>query len=135
MKMHYKGATSVSYGRVTQFANSVTAKGICLDIKGDGKATIYVNLNWRKGTTLYKMRHAISNIPTTWTHYELGFDVSIFSDVGGTQNYISASNAKNIESISFGIVNNDYSASDIYIDNIRLLKDIAYTTNTSSAIV
>ena len=135
MKMHYKGSVSVSYGRVTQFANSVTAKGICLDIKGDGKATVYLNLNWRKGTTLFKMRHAITNIPTTWTHYELGFDINIFKDVGGTQNYISANNAKNIESISFGIVNNDYSESDIYIDNIRLLKNIDYTTNTSSAIV
>ena len=132
MKMHYKGYDSVSYIRNTQFANSVTAKGVCLDIKGDGKATVYLNLNWRSGNTIYKMRYTISNIPTSWTHYELGF--SLFKDIGGSTKTITMNYAKSIESISFGIVNNDASASDIYVDNLRLLKDIGYNTNTSTAI-
>ena len=34
--------------------------------------------------------------------------------------------AKNIESISFGIVNTDSSASDIYVDNLKLISDIDY---------
>ena len=132
MKMHYKGSDSVSYGRRTQFANSVKAKGFCIDIKGDGKATVYLNLNWRSGSTLYKMRYAINNVPATWTHYEIGF--SNFTDVGGSTKTITMNYAKSIESISFGIVNNDYSESDIYIDNMRLLVNLGYTVYTATAI-
>ena len=132
MKMHYKSYESVSYVRSTLFATTVTAKGFAIDIKGDGKATVYLNLNWRSGTTLYKMRYTLTAIPTTWTHYEIGF--SKFADVNGSTKTITMNYAKNIESISFGIVNSDYSASDIYVDNIRLLKNIGYTDFTSSAI-
>ena len=132
LRMHYKSYESISYSRATQFANTITAKGFSIDIKGDGKATVYLNLNWRSGTTLMKMRVTLSNLPTTWTHYEIGFE--LFKDVNGSSKTISANYAKNIESVSFGIVNNDYSASDIYVDNLRLRKDIGYTTNTRAAI-
>ena len=132
MKMHYKGYDSVSYVRITQFANAVEARGASLDIKGDGKATIYLNLNWRVGTTVYKMRYTITDIPTTWTHYEIGF--TNFKDVGGSNKTLILSDAKDIESISFGIVNSDYSASDIYVDNIRFLSNITYKTLTVNSI-
>ena len=79
-----------------------------------------------------KMRVTLNNLPTTWTHYEIGFE--LFKDVNGSSKTISANYAKNIESVSFGIVNNDYSASDIYVDNLRLLKDIGYTTNKRTTI-
>ena len=65
-------------------------------------------------------------------HYELGFD--LFKDVNGSSNSIASADAKNIESISFGIVNSDGSESDIYVDNIRLLKNIGYNTNTKKVI-
>ena len=133
IKMHYKGADSVSYARATQFARSVTAKGICLDIKGDSKATIYVNLNWRvSSTTLLKMRFSIGVMNSLWMHYEIGFEM--FKDINGSQNVIASADAKNIESISFGIVNGDGSESDIYVDNIRLLKNIEYDTNSKKVI-
>ena len=133
IKMHYQGGTSVSYVRATQFARTVTAKGICLDIKGDSKATVYVNLNWRvSSSTLLKMRYELHMMNSVWMHYEIGFD--LFKDVNGSQNTIASADAKSIESISFGIVNNDGSASDIYVDNIRLLKNIEYDTNTKRAI-
>ena len=132
LRMHYKGYESVSYSRATQFANTITAKGFSIDVKGDGKATVYLNLNWRSGTTLMKMRFTLSNLPTVWTHYEIGFE--LFKDVNGSSKTISANYAKNIESVSFGIVNNDYSSSDIYVDNLRLLKNIGYTTNTRTTI-
>ena len=93
---------------------------------------MYLNLNWRSGTTLYKLRYTIQNIPTSWTHYELGF--SLFKDVNGSNKTITANYAKAIESISFGIVNSDNSASDIYVDNLRLLKNIGYSANTVTAI-
>ena len=137
LKMHYQGADSVSYGRVTQFAKSVTAKGMCIDIKGDGVAKVYVNLNWRQGTTVYKMRFEITLAADKWTHYEIGF--SNFVDVNGSNKTITASTAKDIESISFGIVNaedkeSELYASDIYIDNIRFLTNIEYKAYTSAKI-
>ena len=138
IKMHYKGSTSVSYARNTPFARTVKARAIVLDIKGDSKATVYVNLNWRKGTSLLKMRYCY-NLPTTpnrlknisseWTRYTLGF--SLFRDVGGTNNSLLATDARDIESISFGIVNGDNSASDIYVDNIRFLVNADYEVNTA----
>jgi hypothetical protein len=133
IKMHYKGSDSVSYARASQFARTVTAKGMCLDIKGDSKATVYVNLNWRvSSSTLLKMRYAIRMQNSIWMHYEIGFD--FFKDINGSQNTIASADAKNIESISFGIVNEDGTESDIYVDNIRLLKNIDYDTNTKKAI-
>ena len=132
IKMHYKGADSVSYGRITQFARTITAKGVTLDIKGDGKATVYVNLNWRNGTTLYKMRYALSSVSDGWYRYQLGFD--LFKDINGSSQTISSSTAKSIESISFGIVNSDGTESDIYLDNLRLLVSCSYTVNTKTTI-
>ena len=70
-------------------------------------------------------------MPTTWTHYELGFD--LFKDIDGTTKKLAQANAKEIESISFGIVNNA-GESDIYVDNIRLLNTIGYTVNTRTAL-
>ena len=132
LKMHYKGYESVSYVKNTPFANSVTAKGFVIDIKGDDKATVYLNLNWRSGNTVYKMRYTINNASSSWCHYEIGF--SNFKDINGSTKTITANTAKAIETISFGIVNNDYSASDIYIDNMRLVKDIGYSAATVTII-
>ena len=131
-KMHYKGATSVSYSRTTQFARSVTAKGFGIDIKGDGKATVYLNLNWRNGSSLLKMRYEIKNAANVWTHYEIGFNN--FKDIAGSNKTITQNYTRYIEYISFGIVNSDGTESDIYVDNICLLKNAAYSTKTSQAI-
>ena len=132
MKMHYKGATSVSYHRVLPFAASVTAKALTLDIKGDGKATVYLNLNWRNGTSLIKMRYTLTNIPTEWTHYELG--LALFKDVNGTNKVLLENYVPDIETISFGITNNSNSESDIFVDNIVFRKDLTYKVNTHTAI-
>ena len=127
MKMHYKGYDSISYIRATPFATTVTAKGISIDIKGDGKATMYINLNWRVGTSLLKMRYTLTNIPTTWTHYEIGFNN--FKDINGSAKTITMNDAKNVETISFGLTNNG-PASDVYVDNLRFLRNISYNAFT-----
>ena len=124
-RMKYQGADSVSYSRVTQFVRGITAKGFSIDIKGDGKATVYLNLNWRSGSTLYKMRYTLLNVAASWTHYEIGF--SKFKDINGTDKQITQNYAGGIESVSFGIVNSDKSTSYIYIDNVRLLRNIGYS--------
>ena len=131
LKMHYKGGDSVAYQRVTPFASTVNAKAMTIDIKGDGKATVFLNLNWRNGNTLLKMRYTISDIPTTWTRYELG--TSVFKDINGGTYVMLEKNVKEIESISIGIVNNG-PESDIYIDNICFRKDLGLKVNTVTPI-
>ena len=128
IKMHYKGGNSVSYVRATQFARSVLARSMMVDIKGDNKAIVYINLNWRiTSSTLLKMRYTLKNVSSTWKHYEIGFD--LFKDINNSQNSISLTDARNIESISFGIVNNDGTESDIYVDNLRLYEEGDYEDN------
>ena len=127
IKMHYKGWESVSYVRATPMSQTAKAKALVLDIKGDGKATIYLNLNWRVGSTLLKMRYTLSYLSTEWTEYTIGF--KYFTPVGSSsQKRLNEdeTNVRNIESISFGIVNGDYSASDIYVDNIRFSYNVSF---------
>ena len=133
MKMHYKGSNSVSYSRSTVFAKSVAAKGFSIDIKGDGVVgTIYLNLNWRSGANLLKMRYALNGAYDVWTHYEIGLE--LFKDVGGTSKTMTQNDVRDIESVSFGIVNSDGSESDIYVDNIRFIKNVSYKTFTKTVI-
>lgn len=133
LKMKYKGSDSVSYERITPFAQNVQAYGLTLDIKADKKATIHLNLNYRNGEKVIKFRYTIYptlyNNSNDWYHYEIGFNK--FKDVDNTKNTISYKSIWKIETISFGVTNADNSESYIYIDNIRVLKDITYVTETA----
>jgi len=131
IKMHYKGSDSVSYVRTTQLSSKVKAKALSIDIRGDGKATIYLNLNWRSGNTLYKMRYTIYNAKNRWVHYLIGFE--LFEDINGSKKVISSDKAKDIESISFGIVRKDLE-SDIYVDNMILLNNVEYNVDEQTPI-
>ena len=131
LKMQYKGSTSVAYARITSLSASVKARGMTFDLKGDGKATVYFNLYWRSGTTLKQMRYTITNIPTEWTHYEVGFNS--FEDQGGTKT-ITRDYAKDIEYFTFGITNADNSQSYIYVDNIVMDNVITYSTKNITPI-
>ncbi|MDY6276422.1 MAG: hypothetical protein SPL75_02955 [Bacilli bacterium] len=137
LSMAYQGSTSVSYGRVTPFHSSVLAKGLSIDIKSDGKATIYINLNWRDGGTLMKMRRVISPSEYSnsdgWYHYEFGFNQ--FTDTSYPGKAIRQTTAVNIETISFGLTGSMSAASKVYIDNICLWNTYAYSRNVISAIV
>ena len=78
------------------------------------------------------MRFELKNVANVWTHYEIGFDN--FKDVGNSNKKITQNYTRYIEYISFGIVNSDGTESDIYVDNICLLKNVQYSTNTKQAI-
>ena len=132
-RMHYKGYESVSYERRTPFATSVTAKGFAIDIKSDGKATIYLNINLRSGGSLLKYRYTLEGASSEWTHYELGFDTFVIQSSSSVK--LNEDTCKNVETISFGIVNSDYSASNIYVDNIRFLNTIELNTESITAII
>ena len=136
IKMNYKGSESVSYERITPFAQSVQAYGMCIDIKADTKAKIHLNLNYRNGEKVIKFRYTIEPAmyasSSSWYHYEIGFNK--FKDVDGSKNSISYKYMWQIETISFGITNTDDSTSSIYVDNILFSKDLTYTTETATII-
>ena len=121
-RMHYKSYDSVSYERATPLSASITATGFSIDVKGDGKATFYLNINVRSGSSIVKFRYTLTNLSTEWTRYEIGF--SKFVKQGSASTELTPETVKSVETISFGIVNSDYTASDIYVDNIRFLNGI-----------
>lgn len=132
VKLRYKGNDNASYARTTEFSTKVLARGFRFDIKGDGKVTINIILNWRSGENLIKMKYSIKNIPTTWTRVEIGFEN--FSSTSGTGSKIDESKAKEIEAIYFELYNSDNSENDIYLDNLLFSKSIDFEAYSKKAI-
>ena len=125
LEMRYKGKqASVSYSTVTAIDDSVSANCVKLLIKGDGKATVYVNIymDYKNGdkVTKYKYRYAIEKPSAEWTVYTIGFGK--FTKIEGDGNIaLSRSRVKYISKISFGIVNYvDDEHSYIYLDKLVL---------------
>jgi hypothetical protein len=139
LKMNYKGYSSVSYVIPTtvdaSVASTMKPKGLNVDLKGDGKATLYINLFILSGTSVIQVRKTIeqSELSTSWTHYAIGFGE--FTDwVSAAGANVNVNNITNLFKISFGIVNGDYSSSAVYMDNLRLDNAISRTTDTATAI-
>lgn len=139
LKMNYKSYTSVSYALpITIDSSSILAfkaKGLDIDILGDGKATIYINLYLMVNGSIHQVRHNIEKdeLSTVWTRYKIGFGA--FNDyVSPSTAVVSASNIINLYQITIGIVNSDYSSSTIYVDNIKLDNAITRTTESIEAI-
>ena len=125
LKMRYQGKKdSVSYSMTTAIDESVKANCVKLLIKGDGKATIYVNIymDYQNGDqiTKYKYRYAITGASEDWTVYTIGFDK--FGKIEGSGDIrLTKSRVKMISKISFGIVNSvDGELSYIYLDKMVL---------------
>ncbi len=132
-RMKYKSYESVSYERVTPLATSVKAKAFSIDIKGDNKATIYLNINLRSGSSILKFRYQMDGVSDQWTRYVIGFDQ--FKAQGSYNVGLNEDTITMIETISFGIKdNNSYTASYIYVDNIRFLNNVEMDVNTSTVI-
>ena len=147
IKLHYQGTdikSAATYSINTPFSKSVLARAISFDMKGDGKATVYLDINWRMGSTLFKMRYCfnkapatvnqLENVPATWSHYELGFALFRDADTATNKKTINQKSAKDIESITITIVGSDNVASDIYLDNLRLINPSGYSVNTRNTI-
>lgn len=130
--MQYKGnSTSVSYQKNFLIDSSVKGKAIILDLKGDGKATVYINLFLEHANTTYKFRYAINNVPSVWTRYTIGFNNFAIQE-STSELIISNSNVNELNKITFGIVNyQDYELSNVLVDNIKLTYSSTYTTFTS----
>ena len=139
IKMNYKGATSVSYALGLTMDSSISdtlrPKGLVLDIKGDGKATVYVNIYAVSGTSTMQVRKNIlsGDLKTGWARYQIGFGQ--FTDyMNPSTAQINANNAVNIYQVTIGIVNTDSSASSIYVDNLRLSNEFSRSTYNITAL-
>jgi hypothetical protein len=137
LAMNYESYTSVSYAMPTTMDVSIgevmKPKGLVLDIKGDGKATIYVNIYMLVGSSSSQVRKNIIYPAAAWTKYEIGFDQ--FVDYQNPSSaVVTASTVNYVYKITFGIVNSDYSQSVIYIDNLRLSNAITRSTYAATPI-
>ena len=124
LALAYNGSDSVQFNRSTVFHKTALAKGMSLDLKGDGKARIVIHIDYRENGQLYDMRYIIHAPSSDWSTYEIGFDN--FKALEHPLVAISEKTVKNIEGIRFVITNSDSTESVIYLDNLRFLNDIAY---------
>lgn len=139
LKMNYKSYSSVSYAIPTtvdaSIGTTMRPKGIVVDLKGDGKATVYINFYLLVNGTVMLVRKTIESneLKSGWTRYAIGFGE--FTDyVSPSTASVTVNNIIYVYQISFGIVNSDYSASAIYMDNLRLDNSITRTTDTATEI-
>ena len=121
VEMRYKGnSDSVAYALNTVIDESVSANAVKLLMKGDGKATVYINIYMVYAGVSYKFRATITAASSEWTVYTIGFDN--FVKIEGTGSIVlSRRMVKNITKITFGIVNSaDSEISSIYLDKLVL---------------
>ena len=123
LKMNYQGSNSVSYllpiTMDMNIADSFLAKGLTVDIKGDGQATVFINLYLMIGSSSYQVRKNLSKVTDSWNRYEIGFEnfVDYTAPNGST---VTGRNVVYLNKVTFGIVNSTGDSSAIYVDNIRL---------------
>ena len=119
--MNYRGnSDSVAYGINTVIDESVSANSIKVLIKGDGKATVYINVYMVFAGAAYKYRATLTQVSEEWTVYTIGFDN--FEKIEGSGSVaLSRSKVRYITKITFGMVNSsDGELSCIYVDKITL---------------
>lgn len=119
MKLDYKGIASPSYATYPTFGNDVKAKALQFDFKGDGVATLYINLYVRSGTTLKQYRHTINSLSNVWNHYVIGLDKTLFAPLTSGDPALTIDSIRSIQRITFGIVGTSSNLSSIYVDNIK----------------
>ena len=121
LEMKYKGnGESVAYAVNTVFDASVSANCVKILLKGDGKATVYINIYLDYAGTTYKFRATLTEVDAGWKVYTIGYDK--FEKIEGTGNVaLTRSRTQYITKITFGIVNyKDYEESSILLDKIVL---------------
>ncbi|MBP5177555.1 MAG: hypothetical protein ILP02_03105, partial [Clostridia bacterium] len=119
VRLFYQGnKESVSYAVNTVIDKSVSANSVRLLLKGDGKATVYVNIYMNYAGTTYKYRATLTAVAAEWTVYTIGFDK--FEKIEGTGSIaLTKSRVQYITKITFGIVNFvDNEVSSIFVDKM-----------------
>ena len=121
MQLDYvKGSDSPAYAIFPTIKEGTRCKAIQLDIKGDGVATIYVNLYINAGNDTYNQyRATISDKFNTWTRYVIGIGSSNFAQQN-TKVYLNDTALVNLQKITFGMSGGGGgTTSSIYVDNIK----------------
>ncbi len=129
MKIGYKYlCASPSIRRDVSMNASCKAKGMILDLKGDGAGKVYINI-YLNDSSQFRYEFVPS---ASWVKYTIGFNN--FSKISGSTTSISSKRVPNIVAITFGVTNysaSEYILSAIYVDEIYLNYDIAsYDTLT-----
>ncbi|MBP5216404.1 MAG: hypothetical protein J6038_01045, partial [Bacilli bacterium] len=141
VRFAYQGYTSVSYALGLTFDASISAedglrpKGLLIDIKGDNKATVHINLYATSGSSTMQVRKTISQFDLLegWARYQIGFGQ--FTDyVNPSTASINANNVINVYKMTIGITNSDGSLSYLYMDNIRLSNEFSRSTFQATAL-
>ena len=132
LEMRYKGnSDSVSYVHPVLFDESVNAKGIRLSLKGDGKATVYINIYLTYANSTYKYRATLKNVGPEWTEYVVGFNNFEMVEGSGSMT-LSKKLVSSITKMTIGIVNSkDYEESTVLLDNFRFDGNIGYAEFSS----
>lgn len=136
MKLDYKGSNSPSYATYPAFASNVQAKALQFDMKGDGAATLYINLYVKIGNSLVQYRCTKYSIANTWKRYVIGFDSTLFVPINNSNaSALGIDSIRNVQRITFGIVGSNTEVSSIYIDNLMVNAAVkSFTTNTATAL-
>lgn len=127
LKLQYEGkATSVNYFLATSFASSVEARGMEISLKGDNKATLYINIYLETSGSILQFRYTLTNFGNVWKKYTIGFE-NFINLAGGNKNIV-VGDVQFIQKITFGITNNaDDERSHIYVDDLVFNGKISYT--------
>ena len=137
LKMQYKTkADSPAYYMSPAIDEEVVGRGIRVHLKADLPATVYFNIYLNISGNTYQYRATINNVTNEWTEYVIGFDN--FSIVGSTSSTkVNATNLIYIYRISFGMVYNGGSASElsyVYMDNLKFDYSLEYDDSSSRVI-
>lgn len=137
MKLDYKGYSSPSYAHYPAVGSDVESRSIIVDIKGDGKATIYLNLYVNVGSSLKQYRYTIMTAESGWNRYVIGLGTSNFVPIDDPKApSIGKTTMQNLQRLTFGIVNNSsQEVSSIYIDNLKFDYANGYTSNSVTPII
>ena len=128
MKLNFKDTNSPSYAHYPVVGDTVEATGISLDIKGDPRATIYINFYIRIGSTLHQYRCTLTGTSSTWKRYDLGIGDLNFVKKTTNAPALNSISLQNLERFTFGVTkDNDLDeVASIYVDNIRLDPEMDY---------
>lgn len=137
MKLDYKGASSPSYAHYPAIGSDVESRSIIVDIKGDGKATIYINLYINVGSSLKQYRYTIMTAAEGWNRYIIGFSSANFVPVDDPKApSIGKTTMQNIQRLTFGVVNSSVKeVSSIFIDNLKFDYNNGYDSNSVTPII
>ncbi|MCQ3035868.1 MAG: hypothetical protein MJ248_06640 [Bacilli bacterium] len=135
MKFTYVGnQASPKIVTETTISSACKGKSLVFDLKGDDKATVYVNIYLTSGANSYQYRATLTKVNSSWNRYAIGFDN--FSLVSGSSGMVlSQSNLIYVSKVTFGAVNYvDSLESAIYLDNLTFSANSGYTANTVTAL-